>query len=243
MKLKMHHILILVLVVFISGISISAFLKVFIKEQNRIKSEITNEELLGMVEPGAIEYAKSLNPELDLNKIVSADFFFFKNKREIAVVLSDGTKDYLLKLVFKNLSPGYGLRAKLNELTPAEGIYSVDYSGYLKKGGLFVRVLYPPESYKNYQRLNYEALKLEPYLISEKPLSYSFIQTENDFMKLFVYLILKLDQDKVRLLIYPDRPPLEMEIGGTEFVSELYQNLEKEYIKLNDLIESLKPKF
>lgn len=243
MKFKMHHILILVLFVFISGMLISAFLKVFVKEQNRIKSEMSREELLALVEPDALDYLKSLNPEVNINQIVSADFFFFKNKREIAVILTDSAKDHLLKLNFKNLSPGYGLREKLNELTPPEGIYEVDYPGYISKGGLFVRVLYPPEPYKNYQRLNFEGLKTDPFLISEKALSYSFIQTENDFMKLFIYVILKLDHEKIRLLIYPDRPPLEMEMGGTEFVSEVYQKLESEYKRLNDLIESLKPKF
>lgn len=238
----MHHVLLAVFFAFILGMLIISFFRDVIEKNNRLKSEISQEELLNLVEKDAISYAKALAPELNLSEVKSADFYFFKNKRELAIILKDTNKDHLIQLSFKNLSPGYGLREKIYELTPSEGIYQVDYAGYTKKEGLFVRVLYPPESFKDYQKIKFEELQKDPYLIAEKPSSASFIQTESDFMKLFTYLIAKLNKDNIKILIYPDRPPIEMELGGTEFLSEIYQKLDGEYNKLKELIETLKPK-
>ncbi len=229
MKIKVHHILLIIFVVFISGMFVAQFAKKALVEGQRIKSDITDEELNVKINLDAKTYIKNVAPGIEVEKIVSADFFFFKNKREIEAVLNDGQKKFFFKLSFKNLSPGYGLRDKLTQLTPAEGIYKIDYVGYIKDRGLFVRVLYPPKSYKDYQRLDFEALQKDPYLISEKPISSSFIQTNTDFIKLLIYLTLNLDPDSLRLLIYPDKPPLLMELGGTEFSSEIYKKLDEEF--------------
>lgn len=211
-------------------------------EGRRIKSDISVQELNEKVKQDAIAYLKNLNSDIDVNKIISADIFFFKNKREIEAIINDGQKDYFLNLNFKNLSPGYGLRDKVTQLTPAEGIYFIDYTGFLKKKGFFVRVKYPPESYKDYQRIDYEALQEVPYLISEKPISDSFIQADSSFIKLLIYLSLNLEPTSLKLLIYPDKPPLLMELGGTEFSAEVYKKLDDEYKHLKEVRESLTPK-
>lgn len=239
----MHHVLLAVCITFISGMVITTVVKDSLLEKQIIKSEVSKDELTTMVEEDAIAQVQQLNPNVNLNEVKSADLFFFKNKRELEIILSDSEKSHLLTLSFKNLSPGYGLREKTTELTPAEGIYFIDQQGYLKTVGYFVKIKYPPESFKDYQRIQYDLLLKDTYMIGEKAIGQSFIQADAKTMKLIIYLILKLEENKVRLLIYPDRPPLSMELGGTEFTSEIYKDLDEEYKKLSDLKESLKPKF
>lgn len=239
----MHHILLAVCITFIFGMVITTVVKDSLLEKQVLKSELSSEELLAKVEKEALAFAQELNPETDLNKITSADLYFFKNKRELEIIVSGPVKDHLLTLSFKNLSPGYGLREKLTDLTPAEGIYYIDQQGYLKTVGYFVKIKYPPESYKNYQRIDYDLLAKDTYMIGEKAIGQSFLQANAKTMKLIIYLILKLEKNKLRVLVYPDRPPLTMELGGTEFTSEIYKNLDEAYKRLNDLKESLKPKF
>lgn len=238
----MHHILLLTCFVFISGMFVTTLIRDSIKENQRLKSELTLEELNEKVKEDAIAYAKNLNPDVDLETIQHVDIFFFKNKREIEILLNDSEENFLMKTLFKNLSSGHGLREKLAEVTPSEGIYFVDQPGFVKSFGYFVKVDYPPVSYKDYQKLDFDNLKKESYVIAEKAIGDSFIQAETDFMKFFIYLILKLPKDKLKLLIYPDRPPLSMEIGGTEFTSEIYKKLDNEYKKLNLVYESIKLK-
>ncbi len=238
MKFKVHHILLLVFSFFIVGMLISSVLKMISKDKQKIKSEMNSAELLAKVEPEALLFLKKINPNLDINYITQANLFFFKNKRDIVVHLVDSSQNYILKLDFINLSPGFGLREKLGQLTPAEGQYSILYSGYTKLSGLFVRLDYPPESFKEYQKMDFELLKEDPYLISEKAISYSFIQAEKDFINFFVYLSLKLNSENIKVLIYPDIPPLTMELGGTEFVSEVYLGLETEYNKLKIIMDA-----
>ncbi len=237
MKIKMHHVLLAIFGLFITGMISSAVLKSFIKESIRIKSEVDDLELLKMVEPKAILYTQNINSDLKIEDLESADFYFFKNKRELIIHLKSHSNDIIYKTEFLNLSPGFGLREKLSQLTPAEGIYSILYSGYLNKGGLFVRVNYPPEKFNEYQKMDFENLSLDPYVISEKPITNSFIQADKSLMEFLTFLTLKLNKNKIRLLIYPDTPPLAMEIGGTEFVSEIYRDLEQEYTKLNEIME------
>jgi hypothetical protein len=240
MKLKMHHILLLICFVFVSGMFLTTLIKDSLKDNQRLKSELTPLELQEKVQQDAFAYAKNLNPDVDLAAITNVDIFFFKNKRELEILLSDSQKSFLMKSFFKNLSSGYGLREKLAEVTPSEGIYFVKQPGFVKSYGYFVKVDYPPESYKKYQKIDYENLKKESYVIAEKAIGDSFIQADADFMIFFIYLITKLPKEKLRLLIYPDRPPLSMEIGGTEFTSEIYKKLDIEYKKLNLIYESLK---
>ncbi len=222
---------------------VSTLIKDSLNEKLKLKTEVSSEVLKQMVAADALAFANSLNSEIDLAKINAAKFYFFKNKRELEIVLNDGEKAYVLKTTFVNLSPGYGLREKVIDLTPSEGIYFVDQPGFQKTSGFFVKVQYPPESYKKYQKLEYEALKNETYMIAEKAIGASFIQVESAFMKFFIHLVLKLEKDKLKLLVYPDRPPLTMELGGTEFTSEIYKNLDIEYKKLTEIYESLKPKY
>lgn len=242
MKLKMHHILLLICFVFIFGIFITTLIKDSIKANQSLKSELSLQELEEIVKEDAIAFAKNLNPDVDLGTIKHADIFFFKNKRELEILLNNSEENFLIKTSFKNLSSGYGLREKIPEVTPSEGIYYVDKPGFVKSFGYYVKVDYPPESYKNYQKLDFDKLKKETYVIAEKAIGDSFIQADTAFMKFFIYLVLKLPKDKLRLLIYPDRPPLTMEIGGTEFMSEIYKKLDNEYKKLNLVYESLKTK-
>lgn len=238
----MHHILILICLIFISGIFVTTLVRDSLKENQRLKSELSPQDLEDSVKDEAIAYAKNLNPDVDLETIKYVDIFFFKNKRELEILLNNSEENFLMKTLFKNLSSGYGLREKLAEVTPSEGIYFVDQPGFVKSYGYFVKVEYPPESYKNYQKLDYETLKKETYVIAEKAIGDSFIQTDGDFMKFFIYLTLKLPKDKLKLLIYPDRPPLTMELGGTEFTSEIYKKLDNEYKKLYLVYESIKLK-
>lgn len=230
-KFKMHHLLILVFLVFLSGMIISGTVKYLGVEFNRLKSEVTEKQLVKKVEGGALGFAQTAGYDLPLKSIKEADFYFFKNKRQLTVVLMSKRKEVFFETNFKNLSPGYGLRYKTTDLTPSEGIYKVDYAGLNPKAGLFVRVLYPPESYKDYQRIEFEPLKLEPYLISEKPFTQSFIQVGKEALELMIFLSTQRGTS-VRLLVYPDKPPLTMELGGTEFTSEIYVKLEDEYYKM-----------
>lgn len=239
----MHHVFISVLLLFVLIMAITSLLNLVQSNQEKVKTEKSKIELTADLKSEVQSYITEQKLELDLDKIIAADIFFFKNKREVSIILKTDQKDYLLNTTFKNLSPGYGLREKVYELTPPEGIYFVELPGVHSKSGYFLKLDYPPVEYQNYQRLNFEELKKDPVLISEKVRSSSFIQAEANLMKLLVYLSSKLDAESVRILIYPDRPPLVMELGGTEFVSQVYQNLVEEYKKLNVLIESLKPQF
>lgn len=236
----MHQVLITVFVVFLSAMIISYVAKNIKQDRDKIKSEITAEELKNQVSSSAEDFLKVKISDLNLESITAADFYFFKNKRELDIVLKTESNVFLLQHTFKNLSPGYGLRENLYELTPPEGVYSIDYPGYTKRSGLFVRVQYPPAFYKDYQRIDFETLEKDPILISEKVYSASFIQAEKETMNVFIYLISKLDAKNIRILIYPDRPPLTMELGGTEFTANIYKNLENEYSKLEELSKSQK---
>lgn len=221
----------------------SSVFKMLKADRDKFKSDKTKAELSLELKADAQQYLKDSKLDIDLDTVTAADIFFFKNKREIAVILKTEEKNYLINTTFKNLSPGYGIREKIYELTPPEGVYSVELPGIQNKTGYFVKLNYPPADYTKYQRLNFEEMKADPILISEKVRTASFIQAETEFMKFLVYLSSKLETDKVRLLIYPDRPPLTMEISGTEFIANIYLNLEEEYKQLNELIESLKPKY
>lgn len=238
----MHHVFISILLIFVTIMVTSSLIKFIQQDQDKMKSDKTKTELTSELKAEAQSYLAENKLDVDLASVVAADVFFFKNRREIAVVLSTADKDYLLNTTFKNLSPGYGIREKLYELTPPEGVYKIEFPGFQSNTGYFVKLSYPPAEYESYQRLSYEDLKKDPILVSEKVRSSSFIQADSNFMKLLVYLSASLDEQKVRLLIYPDRPPLTMEIGGTEFIANIYLNLEDEYKKLNELLEALKPK-
>lgn len=216
---------------------VSTVLRSIVKDNQKIKNELSDEQLLTKVESDALLFLKKINSSLDINYVTQANFFFFKNKRDIIIHLVDSNQNYTYKLNFINLSPGFGLREKISQLTPSEGKYNILYSGYSKLSGLFVRLDYPPENFREYQKLEFDLLKEDPYLISEKAISYSFIQAEKDFINFFVYLTLKLPADQIKVLVYPDVPPLIMEIGGTEFVSEIYLGLEEDYNKLKEIME------
>ena len=65
--------------VFIAGMVISTLIKDSLREKLKIKTEVSSEELKQMVAVDAIEYAKTLNPDVDLTKVQTADLYFFKN--------------------------------------------------------------------------------------------------------------------------------------------------------------------
>lgn len=231
MRIKVHQVLLFTVAFFAVLIILNLVKNKIIKKTNDVQSSYSQEDILQKIQPNINAFFQNKNINLNNENVTKLDVYIFKNKREFILLVESKQEDpKLFKFVFESFSPGFGLRNKLKELTFPEGSYNFSSAG-MNNSGLFFVLKYPPQFYSEYQRIDFEAVSKKQILVSESILTNSFLQADRNSLALLYYLGQKLGFDKVNIYVYPDRPPLTMEIGGTEFESKIYKKLESQYNK------------
>ena len=236
-KIKAHHLLLgLVGVFLILGI-VQSVLKSIRHESQKLKSDVSREVLQNKVSDPAMETLKKQNIVLTPDKIESVDVLLFKNKRQIDLIINQDNKNFVYKSQIERFSPGFGLRLSTREVTFPEGVYHVQDSGWLKSKGFYLSLDYPPKDFDTIQGLDKKGLEMDLSVIADRPFTNSFVKVPRHFIEVLIFLHQKTSKEKFRILSYPDRPPLRMELMETRYTVDIFKDLIEEYEKVKTLIK------
>lgn len=230
-KIKLHHVLIgVILVLFISAVLLG--LKRKNDHMNKIfRSQLESAEIekrikesaLQFIEGNSIKELLGMNPE-DLGPIYIA-VFKLEGKMELWFPKIKKFFGY----DFKYVSDGFGLRVKKEDTSFPEGLYEIKALGFHKKTGPFIQLDYPSEQVLKDQKIKIENFEFDATLITHEPAFASYILLEEDLLETLVYLLLKWGHEGAKIVVFPQRPPLQMSLDGTMVLAEIYSDLSKIY--------------
>lgn len=230
-KIKGHHILILLVLLFLCVALILSLVRTLTESslifRSNYRTEDVQERLNQIVPQRLIDHKLSFLNQVGAEQIGKVYIAIFKNESEIELWIPE-QKSYT-SFQTRMISPGVGLKTQFTESTFPEGVYAIKDVGLNDKAGYFIQLDYPSKKIQKDQKIKIEEFKHDAILITKEALYPSHVLLDEDVLEDLVYIIMKLGLENVKIAVFPQRPPLKMEINGTQVLAEIYSELSQLY--------------
>lgn len=234
-KLKGHHVLISVMVIFLTLALMLSFVRSLNDSAKQFRSQYMSSDILqrlSKIVPQRlidrnIDFLNHTPPE----QIGKMYLVIFKQEGEVELWLPDQSAFAIFDV--EMISSGFGLKNKPTESVFPEGIFEIKDVGLNDKTGYFVQIKYPSDKALSDQKIQGHEFKHDAILITKNPIYPSFLSLDEDSLEDLVYLFLKFGHQNAEVVVFPKRPPLSMEINGTQVLAEIYLQLGQLYNELS----------